>query len=142
MIVDQPVVLDNDQLSNITPDQVAAYLLTTGWLAEVVQREHALWWGRPANEEAPEHLRELISQRWRRWGGMQDRYFMQCMSLDLPTLGDYPNRMAELIIAVAVYENRGAVSVLEDIYSFDISAEGAVHSKIMDRLREAGGVIK
>ena len=85
------IVTDADVLGRIDPAAVAAYLQRAGWF------------------QAHERTGGAI---WTRW--VDDRGLKLLVPND-PTFGDYPIRMAEVLTALAITEDRSQLAVLADL---------------------------
>jgi hypothetical protein len=87
------IVTDADVLGRIDPAAVAAYLQRVGWFQ--------------AHERAGGAI-------WTRWA--DDRGLKLLVPND-PTFGDYAIRMAEVLTALALTEDRSQLAVLVDLYA-------------------------
>lgn len=116
MITTQPILLNNDDLKAITPTQVETYLELHGWQrVERYSRWGQLW--RPTAKPSNLYSEIAASDRLMVYYGNK----IAVVSLCRHNLSDYDKRMAELVVALGVFEGRMPGDILNDIKMIDHS---------------------
>lgn len=109
MLVQQYVFLDIDAVQVLTPAQVEAYLANKGWNKAEMEPPGGQLWTRPDGEPLPPHLTALPKYKphlvWRGY----------VKSLTSNHFRDYAARICELLLALALFEQRLVADVLADV---------------------------
>lgn len=114
MIITQPIKLDDEDLTAITPTQVETYLEQHGWM----RLERHTRWGqiwRPTTSGSDVYRDIVNSERLMAYYGHRT----EVLSLSKWKLADYYKRMAELVTSLGLFEGRMANEVLADIKMID-----------------------